>query len=575
MPPTKSFGERIVNRLLEDGLLNNEQVNQLIEEQKQTKVRLVKLLEQKNLVSEHDRIAAIGSVLSIAPIDVSKLKISSELIELIPQNIAKAFSVIPVSKLGTRLFLAMADPLNVLALDDIRKQTRLEIVPLISTETAIKKKIEDFRNSDEMMDSFIQESGQENSESQKEEPGQSNQSGGLELMSEAEDGDAPVIKMVNLILLEAIKTKTSDIHIEPFEHSNKLRYRIDGVLIEKKSPPKHLQNALLSRLKIMSNLNIAEKRLPQDGRLRVKVSGRDIDLRVSFLPTVHGEKCVLRILDKSNLSLSMDSLGLEEHTYRQLKDAVDSPHGLILVTGPTGSGKTTTLYSILHELNRPGDNIVTVEDPVEFQIGGINQVSVNKAVGLDFASALRSILRQDPDIVMIGEIRDKETAEIAVEASLTGHQVLSTLHCNDAPGAISRLDDMGIAPFLISSSVLLSSAQRLMRKICTSCKTEITLDEKSLEQAGITSEFFEGQTLYGGSGCERCNNTGYSGRLAILEAMSMSDEIRKQIINRSPGSELKKIAINQGMQTLRVAALEKVKKGLTTLEQVLIVTPSH
>lgn len=575
MAATKSFGERIIQRLLDDKLITQEQVNELLEEQKKTKVRLVKLLEQKNLVSEMDRISAVGAVLSIAPIDVSKLRMTSELTDLIPSQLAKNFSVIPVSKLGNRLFLAMADPLNVLALDDIRKQTKMEVIPLISTASAIRKKLDDFQNSDQMMDSIIQESnggGEDTIEAVTE---TKQDSSNLDLSSEMGAGDAPVIKLVNLILLEAIKTKTSDIHIEPFEKYIKLRYRIDGVLLERKSPPKAMQNAMMSRLKIMSNLDIAEKRLPQDGRLRVKVSGKDIDLRISFLPTVHGEKCVLRVLDKSNLSLSMDALGLEPETFKQIKDAVDSPHGLILVTGPTGSGKTTTLYSILHELNQPGDNIITVEDPVEFQIEGINQVSVAKAVGLTFAAALRSILRQDPDIVMIGEIRDKETAEIAVEASLTGHQVLSTLHCNDAPGAISRLDDMGIAPFLISSAVLLSSAQRLMRRICKVCKTEYPVDAKVAEQAGVDLSYFNGYKTYKGRGCERCNNTGYSGRLAILEAMTMSDELRKLVIQRASGSELKHVAVDQGMKTLRMAGLQKVRDGLTTVEQVLITTASH
>lgn len=575
MAATKSFGERIIQRLLDDKLITQDQVNELLEEQKKTKVRLVKLLEQKNLVSEMDRISAVGAVLSIAPIDVSKLRMTSELTDLIPSQLAKNFSVIPVSKLGNRLFLAMADPLNVLALDDIRKQTKMEVIPLISTPSAIKKKLEDFQNSDQMMDSIIQESnggGEDTIEAVTE---TKQDSSNLDLSSEMGAGDAPVIKLVNLILLEAIKTKTSDIHIEPFEKYIKLRYRIDGVLLERKSPPKAMQNAMMSRLKIMSNLDIAEKRLPQDGRLRVKVSGKDIDLRISFLPTVHGEKCVLRVLDKSNLSLSMDALGLEPETFKQVKDAVDSPHGLILVTGPTGSGKTTTLYSILHELNQPGDNIITVEDPVEFQIEGINQVSVAKAVGLTFAAALRSILRQDPDIVMIGEIRDKETAEIAVEASLTGHQVLSTLHCNDAPGAISRLDDMGIAPFLISSAVLLSSAQRLMRRICKVCKTECPVDPKVAEQAGVDLSYFSGFKTYKGRGCERCNNTGYSGRLAILEAMTMSDELRKLVIQRASGAELKHVAVDQGMKTLRMAGLQKVRDGLTTVEQVLITTASH
>jgi type IV pilus assembly protein PilB len=337
-------------------------------------------------------------------------------------------------------------------------------------------------------------------------------------------------------------------------------------------PPKNLQVALASRLKIMSNLDIAERRLPQDGRMRVRLGGRDIDLRVSFLPTVHGEKCVLRVLDKSNLSASMDKLGLDDETFVRFKAAVDAPHGLLLVTGPTGSGKTTTLYSALNELNNPDYNIVTVEDPVEFQIAGINQVPVKKEIGLTFANALRSILRQDPDIVMIGEIRDTETAEIAVEAALTGHQVLSTMHCNDAPGAISRLDDMEIAPFLISSSVILACAQRLVRRICPSCKETITYPPKMYKDLGIDPSFFEGVLLHKGRGCERCKNSGYGGRLAIIEAMTITDEIRKAIIARQSAAEIGKIAIAQGMRTLRTAALEKARDGVTTLEQVLVVT---
>jgi type IV pilus assembly protein PilB len=355
----------------------------------------------------------------------------------------------------------------------------------------------------------------------------------------------------------------------------RLRYRIDGALMDVTPPPKNLQMALTSRLKIMSNLDIAERRLPQDGRMRVKVGGRDIDLRVSFLPTVHGEKCVLRVLDKSNLSATIDKVGMDPETFRRFKAAVDAPHGLLLVTGPTGSGKTTTLYSALNELNNPEYNIITVEDPVEFQIPGINQVPVRKEIGLTFASSLRSILRQDPDIIMIGEIRDTETAEIAVEAALTGHQVLSTMHCNDAPGAISRLDDMNIAPFLISSSVILSCAQRLMRRICSVCKEPVTYPPKMYQDLGINPNVFEGVTLYRGRGCERCKNTGYSGRLAIIEAMPMTDEIRKLIIQRAGAMEIGKLALTQGMKTLRMVALEKAREGLTTLEQVLVMTASH
>jgi type IV pilus assembly protein PilB len=351
-----------------------------------------------------------------------------------------------------------------------------------------------------------------------------------------------------------------------------LRYRIDGSLVDRTPPPKNLSIPLISRLKIMSSLDIAERRLPQDGRMRVKVSGRDYDLRVAFLPTVHGEKCVLRVLDKSALSTSMDKIGMDADTFRRFAAAVAAPHGMLLVTGPTGSGKTTTLYSALLELNNAEYNIITVEDPVEFQIAGINQVPVRKDIGLTFATALRSIFRQDPDIVMIGEIRDTETAEIAVEAALTGHQVLSTMHCNDAAGAVARLDDMGIAPFLISSSLILSAAQRLVRRICTTCKEPVEYPPKMFVDLGIAPEFFEGATIYRGRGCDRCGNTGYAGRNAIIEAMTMTDEIRRLIINRAGAMDIAKTAISQGMKTLREVALEKVRDGGSTLEQVLLIT---
>ncbi len=354
----------------------------------------------------------------------------------------------------------------------------------------------------------------------------------------------------------------------------RLRYRIDGALVDMTPPPKKMQQALTSRLKIMSNLDIAERRLPQDGRMRMKVGGRAIDLRVSFLPVVHGEKCVLRVLDKSNLSASIDKLGMDESTLERFKVAVRSPHGLILVTGPTGSGKTTTLYSALAEVNKPDVNIVTVEDPVEFQIPGINQVPVKKEIGLTFAAALRSILRQDPDICMIGEIRDEETAEIAVEAALTGHQVLSTMHCNDAPGAVTRLDDMGIAPFLISSSVILACAQRLLRRVCKACKEEVEYPAQMYKDLGIPTDYYDGVQLYRGRGCERCNK-GYAGRCAIIEVMTVSDEIRKLVLKRSSGMELMECAKGEGMKTLRMVALDKVREGISTLEQALALTSGH
>ncbi len=517
----------------------------------------------------------MGRVLNTPPINLSRINIPLETADLIPREVAQTHKVVPVSRLENKLFIAMADPLNVLALDDVRRITRLEVAPMIASEKSILDKLASFEAAKGgSMEEIIQESQRENGDDEVEIKRESIEEVNLDQLA-ASSEEAPVIKLANLILVQAIKDRASDIHIEPFEKGMKLRYRIDGVLTEATPPPKHMQLALASRFKIMSSLDIAERRLPQDGRMRVRVSGKDYDLRVSIMPTVHGEKIVLRVLDKSNLSASLDKLGLDPDTFQQVKAAVDAPHGLLLVTGPTGSGKTTTLYSALNELNNPIYNIITVEDPVEFQIPGINQVPVKKEIGLTFANALRSILRQDPDIIMIGEIRDTETAEIAIEAALTGHQVLSTMHCNDAPGAIARLDDMGIAPFLISSSVILSCAQRLMRRICSHCKEPVTYPEKMFQDLNIDPSTFDGVTLYRGRGCERCKNSGYAGRLAIIEAMTVTDEIRKLIIARANTREMAKVAIGQGMRTLRMVALDRVRDGLSTLEQVLVLTAAH
>jgi type IV pilus assembly protein PilB len=520
----------------------------------------------------------MGRVLNTLPVNLARISIPQDIVELLPREIATNHKVLPVSRLGDRLFLAMADPLNVLALDDVKRITKLDVTPLIASEKTILDKLNNLDTAKGTMEDIISDAAKQaevdreadNLEVSKESTEEVNLD---QLAASVEEG--PVIKLANLILVQAIKDRASDIHIEPFEKVVRLRYRVDGSLLDVTPPPKNLQVPLTSRLKIMSNLDIAERRLPQDGRMRVRVGGRDIDLRVSFLPTVHGEKCVLRILDKGNLSASMDKLGIDQETFVRLRAAVDAPHGLILVTGPTGSGKTTTLYSALNELNNSQYNIITVEDPVEFQIPGINQVPVRKEIGLTFANALRSILRQDPDIIMIGEIRDEETAEIAVEAALTGHQVLSTMHCNDAPGAIARLDDMGIAPFLISSSVILSCAQRLVRRICSVCKEPVTYPSKMYQDLGVEPSFFQGATLYRGRGCERCKNAGYSGRIAIIEAMTMTDEIQRLVIVRAAANEIGKLAISQGMKTLRSVAFEKARDGLTTLEQVLLSTAAH
>ncbi len=474
MAKIKSFGERIADALVEDGLLGANQVEELLEQQKKEGARLVKLIVEKAYVSEQDLAVCMGRVLNVTPINLARVNILPELVELFPRETMHNHKVIPISRLENKLFLAMADPLNVLALDDVRRITKLEITPLIASEKAIADKLNalDAAKGGSMED--IIQDAQKQQEAEAEADTVENIRETVEDVSidklAASGEEAPVIKLANLMIVQAIKDRASDIHLEPFEKTMRLRYRVDGVLIDATPPPKQMQLALASRFKIMSSLDIAERRLPQDGRMRVKVGGKDFDLRVSILPTVHGEKIVLRVLDKTNLSASVDKLGLDPETFKNFKAAIDAPHGLILVTGPTGSGKTTTLYSALNELNSPVYNIITVEDPVEFQIPGINQVPTKKDIGLTFANALRSILRQDPDIIMIGEIRDTETAEIAIEAALTGHQVLSTMHCNDAPGAIARLDDMGIAPFLISSSVILSfdremvqHAQRLLR----------------------------------------------------------------------------------------------------------------
>ena len=582
MPPVaKSFGERIADALVEDGLLTAKQVEELLEQQKKEGTRLLKVVVEKSYVTEQDMIVSMGRVLNTAPINLARIGIIPEVAELVPRDLSHNYKVVPVSRLDNKLFLAMADPLNILALDDVKRITKLEVIPMIASEKSIIDKLNniDAAKSGSMEDIINDAQKQADDEADAdadklEVAKESMEDVNLDQLA-ASSEEAPVIKLANLILVQAIKDRASDIHIEPFEKMVRLRYRVDGSLIDVTPPPKQMQLALASRLKIMSSLDIAERRLPQDGRMRVKVGGKDYDLRVSFLPTVHGEKCVLRVLDKSNLSASLDKLGLDTDTFQQFKAAVDAPHGLILVTGPTGSGKTTTLYSALNELNSPTYNIVTVEDPVEFQVPGINQIPVKKEIGLTFANALRSILRQDPDIVMIGEIRDTETAEIAVEAALTGHQVLSTMHCNDAPGAIARLDDMGIAPFLISSSVILACAQRLMRRICSHCKEPVTYTPKMYQDLNIDPGIFDGVTLYRGRGCERCKNSGYAGRLAIIEAMTISDEVRKLVIARANTREMGKVAVGQGMRTLRMVALDRVRDGVSTLEQVLILTSSH
>ncbi len=563
----KSFGERIADVLIEDGLLLPAQLAEVLDLQKKQGGRLLKLLTDKKYVNEQDMVISMGRCLDTAPVNLSKVRVPEEVLGLVPREMARAYKLSPICKLGRKLFVAMADPLNVLALDDLRQRTKLEIVPMIATERAVAETLSGVGSSAASMDQMLKDVAQQTDAV--EELKLKGEDIDLDRLAVASE-DAPVVKIVNLMLVQALKEKASDIHIEPFEKSIKLRYRIDGNLIEAGAPPKALQLPIASRIKILAGLDISERRLPQDGRFRIRVSSQEVDLRVSILPTIYGEKVVIRILDKGALSGSISQLGMDEDTFANFKKAVDAPHGLILVTGPTGSGKTTTLYSVLGELNSPEYNIVTVEDPIEYQLAGVNQVAVKSEIGLGFAEALRSILRQDPDIVMIGEIRDHETADIAVKAALTGHQVLSTLHTNDAAGAITRLDDMGIEPFLIASSVLLTCAQRLVRRVCSNCREEFVPSPELLEKLGITEE--AGSVFYQGAGCDRCKRRGYSGRAALIEVLPISEAIRRLIIKRSSAAVIKAQGVNEGMRTLRRVGIDKAREGITTLEEVFRIT---
>jgi len=569
---SKSFAERIADVLIEDGLLLPSQLEEAVLVQQKEGGRLLKVLTDKQFVTDQDMTVSMGRCLNTPLINLSKIRVPEEVMSLVPKELAKANKLVPIARLNGKLFVAMADPTNVLAVDDVKRRVQLDIVPMIAPGRAVADTLAGVHHGGARMAEVIKQAADEAAAAAATDVEvQSAKREDIDLDQLATDSeDAPVIKIVNLILVQAVKEKASDIHIEPFQKMLKLRYRIDGELIAAESPPKALQLAITSRIKILAGLNIAERRIPQDGRFRIKVLGKDIDLRVSILPTAYGEKIVIRILDKTALTGSIDQMGMDEGTLEKFKKAIDAPHGMILVTGPTGSGKTTTLYSVLQELNNPQYNIVTVEDPIEYELTGINQVSVRNDIGLDFASALRSILRQDPDIGMVGEIRDNETADIAVKAALTGHQVLSTLHTNDAAGAITRLDDMGIEPFLISSSVIMACAQRLVRRICTNCREEFVPEPEMLGRLGV--EMPEGAIFFHGSGCDRCKHRGYLGRVAIIEALPVSEAIRRLIIKRASATVVKNQAISEGMRTLRMVGIDKALEGVTTLEEIWRVT---
>jgi len=495
--------------------------------------------------------------------DLANFVPDPSVVKLIPGDVANKFQVVPISRAGRRLTVAMANPSNIFAIDDIKFITGCEVQPLVASETAIKKAIDKAYDSAASFENVMR--GMEDEIEVIEEHVEDTPD--VALLGEAEQ--APVVKLVNSLITDAVRKGASDIHIEPYEKSLRVRFRIDGTLYEMMSPPFRMKAAIISRLKIMAELDIAERRVPQDGRIKLRLLGRTIDLRVSSLPTIYGEKVVMRILDKANLNIDLNKLGFQEQALADFSRAIALPFGMVLVTGPTGSGKTTTLYSALSKINVPEVNIMTAEDPVEYNLDGINQVLIHEDVGLTFAAALKAFLRQDPNIIMVGEIRDLDTGSIATKAALTGHLVLSTLHTNDAPSTINRMIDMGIEPFLVASSTNLIMAQRLLRKICNACKSDVKLHVEVLRELGISDDDARKLNFKEGKGCIECNNTGYKGRLGVYEVMPVNNRIRDLILDRASTSNIKKQAVMDGMLTLRSDALVKLKNGITSAEEVL------
>ena len=566
-PANLGVSDHLLNILLDRRVISPEQHANLQAANLATQEALEQELVKSCQVNPQDIFLALAERAKIPVLRLAHFQIRPELLEKVPRDVMRQNRVVPVAETTATLTLAIADPLNVLAVEEIADLTRLKIIPVAAPENEILEALAGAdQGQQQQLDDILKEAGDSAIEVTKQEADVD-----IDRMISSAD-DAPVIRIVNMILMEAIRKHSSDIHIEPFEKEMRLRYRTDGILIEAPAPPKVLQNAIISRVKVMADLDIAERRIPQDGRFRIKAQGREVDLRISILPTVHGEKVVMRLLDKGNLAKDLGSIGLDPDSLEKLRFAISQPNGLILVTGPTGSGKTTTLYSALQELNKVDVNIVTVENPVEYQVQGLNQVEIKEATGMTFAAALRSILRQDPDIVLVGETRDNETADIAVKAALTGHLVLTTLHTNDAPSAIARLVYMGIESFLLSSSLLLSQAQRLVRRICPNCREVFTLEPEYCRTNHIDPAVFNGVELYHGRGCAKCNYSGYKGRCSIMEVLPITPRIRDAILRSANASDIKKVALEEGFRDLRTNGFFRVREGITTIEEVLRVT---
>jgi len=560
---------RLGDLLVKNNLIAKEQLTKALEEQKDSggQLRLGTILIKNGLISEPDLTSFLSKQYGVPSINLSDFEIDPAVSKIIPSEISQKYQIVPVNRAGSTLIVAMSDPSNIFAIDDIKFMTGYNVEVVVASETAIKAAIDKYYDQSASLADVMGDFEMEDLEIVGDEEEVDISS--LERATE----DAPVVKLVNLILTDAIKKKACDIHIEPYERVFRVRYRIDGVLHEVMKPPLKLKNAITSRLKIMAELDIAERRLPQDGRIKIKLGGgKDMDFRVSVLPTLFGEKVVLRLLDKSNLQLDMTKLGYEPEALEHFQREIHKPFGMVLVTGPTGSGKTVSLYSALSELNKVTENISTAEDPVEFNFAGINQVQMHEDIGLNFAAALRSFLRQDPDIIMIGEIRDFETAEIGIKAALTGHLVLSTLHTNDAPATINRLLNRGIEPFLVASAGNLITAQRLARRVCGECKVVEEIPVQALIDAGVPPEEAPEVVCHKGAGCTKCNGTGYKGRVGFYQVMPMLEQIRELILNGANTAEIKRESMRLGIKTMRQSGLTKLKEGVTSFEEVLRVT---
>jgi type IV pilus assembly protein PilB len=574
------LGQQMVRRLgdllVAEGLITDAQLRAALGDQKGKADKLGSVLVRTGAITEEQLIGFLSRQYGIPSITLPNLDIDAETLRLVPPHIAKKYEVLPVKRIGGTLTLAMADPTNVFALDDIAFMTNLQILPVVAPQAAIRraldKNYEAAQPTASMTDMMSEITGDASNVEVVEDQQAGAQVDVFELKESADE--APVVKLVNMVLVDAIRKGASDLHWEPYEKTFRVRFRIDGVLHEMLSPPKRLEPAIISRLKIMSNLDISERRLPQDGRIKLRYGAREIDFRVSILPTIFGEKAVLRILDKEALQLDMTKLGFDTWSYEKFGHAIHQPYGMVLITGPTGSGKTTTLYSAISTINSPEHNIMTAEDPVEYNLKGVNQVQVNEGVGRTFAAVLRSFLRQDPDVILVGETRDLETAQISIRAALTGHLVFTTLHTNDCPSTVARLVDMGVQPFLLSSALLLILAQRLGRRICKDCKEPIEGHEDDLVPYGHVAEGRGKVTFFKGKGCQTCNFTGMKGRVALYEVMPVTEDLRTVILKGGQTAEIREMAQSQGMKTLRQAGLMKVLEGTTTVEEVLRVTLS-